>query len=244
MKSVVWYKPTRAQYVPGYIDMLKAPHLLIAGTTGSGKSVVLNGIIYSALAKLTPAEAGFCFIDPKGVELSMYKNLPHCIGYAIEAQDALDLLRMVENAMRDRFKALSAKGGKKSDDPHIYVVIDELADLMISDYAKPIKKTMQAILQLGRAVNIHIIAATQAPNRQIIPANLVLNFTNRIALRCLSSIESRQIINQAGAETLPQYGSFLYLSPSGVSRINSVPLIPDSALSARVAYWRTALRYA
>ena len=210
-----------------YKDILEAPHTLVAGTTGSGKSVVLNGIIRELMETKTPADASLILIDPKRVELSQYRDTTFCKAYTHEAEKAIDYLDSAISEMEDRFAAMEQAGAVKTDKYHIYIVIDELADLMISEQSRQIRLKLQKILQLGRAAGIHIIAATQAPNRQIIPANLVLNFTNRIALRCLSSIESRQIVNVSGAELLPQYGKGLYLSPKGMKRVD-IPLTPDN----------------
>ena len=211
-----------------YKDILNAPHTLIAGTTGSGKSVLLNGIIRELMETYIPEQKKLILIDPKRVELSQYKNTEFCTAYTSDYQTAITYLDNSIALIEDRYKAMERAGTKQTTQYHLYIIIDELADLMISPAAREIKLKMQKILQIGRAAGVHIIAATQAPNRKIIPAELVLNFTNRIALRCLSSIESRQIINISGAETLPKHGKGLYLSPDGVKRV-TIPLTPDNA---------------
>lgn len=208
-----------------YKDIIKAPHTLIAGTTGSGKSVCLNGIIRQLLTDNTPNTAEFIVIDPKRIELSKYKNIAKA--YIRESADVPGILDEVIAEVERRYIVMESEGVTDYDGKALYIIIDELADLMISPQNKQIKLKLQKILQIARAAKVHVIAATQAPNRQIIPANLVLNFTNRVALRCLSSIESRQIINQAGAENLPQYGQGLYLSPKGISTV-TIPLTPDN----------------
>ena len=208
-----------------YREIINAPHTLIAGTTGSGKSVVLNGIIREILLSHTDTTAELYMVDPKAVELWQYHNI--CKGYTEEAEEVPYMLDEVIEIMENRFKAMRDRGENLWSGSHIFIVIDELADLMISPQNKVIELKLQKILQKGRAARITIIAATQAPNRQIIPANLVLNFTNRLALRFVSAIESRQIVNQSGAELLPKYGKGIYLSPDGTKPV-TIPLTPSN----------------
>ena len=210
-----------------YKDIINAPHTLIAGTTGSGKSNVMNGIIRQIITDYTPQTAEMVMIDPKVVELIDYRNTAFCTAFESEAENVPALLDEVIDTMENRYHHMGEEHIKQYIGRKIFVIIDELADLMISPQSKSIKLKLQKILQKGRAADIHIIAATQAPNRQIIPANLILNFTNRLALRCVSSIESRQIINQAGAELLPQYGKGLYFSPKGLVTV-SIQLTEDN----------------
>lgn len=210
-----------------YKDIINAPHTLIAGTTGSGKSNVMNGIIRQIMTDYTPQTAEMVMIDPKVVELIDYRNTAFCTAFESEAENVPALLDEVIDTMETRYRLMGEEHIKQYSGRKIFVIVDELADLMISPQSKSIKLKLQKILQKGRAADIHIIAATQAPNRQIIPANLILNFTNRLALRCVSSIESRQIINQAGAELLPQYGKGLYFSPKGLVTV-SIQLTEDN----------------
>lgn len=211
-----------------YKDIINAPHTLIAGTTGSGKSNVMNGIIRQIMTDYSPAQAEMIMIDPKVIELIDYRNTAFCTAFESEAENVPTLLDEAIEIMETRYHNMAEEHTRQYSGKKVFVIIDELADLMISPQAKSIKLKLQKILQKGRAAEIHIIAATQAPNRQIIPANLILNFTNRLALRCLASIESRQIINIAGAELLPQYGKGLYLSPKGIVTA-SIPLTLDNA---------------
>lgn len=209
-----------------YKDIIAAPHTLIAGTTGSGKSNVLNGIIRQIMTDRTPQTARLYLIDPKRVELSVYKNTAFVDEYTADSLYALAILDKAIAEIERRYKVMELQGIRDFHGTDIYIIIDELADLMISPENKEIRRKLQKIEQIGRAAAVHVIAATQAPNRQIIPANIVLNFTNRLALRCLSGIESRQIINVAGAEELPRYGQGLYLSPDGIERVD-IPKTDD-----------------
>lgn len=202
-----------------YEYLMNAPHILIGGTTGSGKSVLLNGIICELMESSTASKTRLYLIDPKRVELYPYSKTEYCAGYSEEAEEVPALLDTLIDTINERFEDMRNDGLKEYGGTRIYVVIDELADLMISDNAKEIRTKLQKILQIGRAAGVHIIAATQAPNREVIPASLVLNFTDRIALRCLSSIESRQLINFAGAEKITGFGTALYLSSKGLDTI-------------------------
>ena len=231
--------PPSAAYCPWYKDIIEnATHLLIAGETGSGKSVVLNGIIHTALALYGPGDVSFCMIDPKIVELSPYKNLPHTVRYETEPEKVLALLQDIYAFMMKRYEEMDAKHIRKYQGAKLVVVIDELADLLLSPSGNAIKKEIVRLLQKGRAANIMMICATQAPSREILSPSLVLNMTNRIALHCANAIESRQIINEKGAENLPAHGSALYKAPNTpVTRINGIPFWSDEELNKRIEWW-------
>lgn len=217
-------------------DILTSPHTLIAGTTGSGKSVLLNSIISVFMSDFSVSNQLY-MIDPKRIELSQYKVLPHCTRYTSDVDEAISILDDVLYIVESRYKEMEKRNIRQYDGPHVYVIIDELADIMISPSAKAFKLKLQKILQIARASNIHVIACTQAPSRQIIPASIVLNFTNRVALRCLSAIESRQIITVSGAENLPQYGKALYLSPKrGIIPVD-ITMTPQSAIDDSIYEW-------
>lgn len=207
-------------------------HLLIAGTTGSGKSTLLNSLIYTILGN--PERCKFWMIDPKRVELALYKDLNIVEGYATESKQACIMLKNLIDEMEARYKVLEKKGLRncRYKLPHIYLVIDEIADLMLTA-KKQFQPLLQRILALGRAANITVIAATQIPNRKVIPAELACNFPQKIGLRCISPIESRQIIGQKGCEYLKKYGSGLWLSSDGIEQIN-IPLTSDSDLISRI----------
>ena len=211
-----------------YFKLVSAPHVLIAGATGSGKSTMIHGIINEILKQ----GGSVGLIDPKRVELSPYKNIAKF--YAVEIDSIKRWLDGVIQTMEDRY-AYMEKNGLRDKCPyqHLFVIIDELADLMVQD-KKGISARLQRITQLGRACNIHLIAATQAPDRTYtLPAPLKLNFTDRVALRCSDTIESKQIIGQKGAEMLPPYGFCIWKSPMEIDTF-SVPYISNNDIAQTV----------
>lgn len=217
-----------------YIDMLKQPHLLIAGATGSGKSVLVNGIIYNALYSF-PNEIQFILIDPKRVELSLYKPLPHTIRYASEPKDIVNALQLAMDITEKRYKQMQKHGMRKSTESHIYVIIDELADLMTTN-KKQVQPLLQRLCQIGRAANVHVIACTQCPLSTVIPTPIKVNFDSRVGLRTRSAQDSRNILGMSGLETLPRYGKCYYMRPEGTTQ-ERVTFFSDHDLQKRVKHW-------
>lgn len=219
---------------------LDTPHLLIAGTTGSGKSVLLNSLIYTAMQ----LGGTFFFIDLKRVELKRYKRLASNLGMATEPHQVDNVLDHAISIMEQRYKTMK---GVEGDDPHIYIVIDELADLIYSCPKSCLEKVVK-IGRLGRAAHVHLICATQDPSKKTLSAHLMQNFTTRIALRCFSPIESRQIIGDKGAENLPQYGYGLVRTSYGI-RKEEIPFTPEFDINALVRemsypkYFINAIKY-
>lgn len=202
-------------------DMLNSAHTLIAGTTGSGKSVALNALIASALA--LDSSYLYAFIDLKRVELKDYRGIANCIGYATEEPAALELLDLCVERMERRFRVMDREGVKETDAPHLYIIIDELADLAEN---REIFQRLVHIGRLGRAAHVHIIACTQDPSRRTLKAQFMQNISCALALRCRSDIESRQIVGVAGAEKLPRYGKGIFWDYRGIQKID-VPKFPD-----------------
>lgn len=201
--------------------LLQTGHTLIAGTTGSGKSVTLNTILASALWMFEDAQ--YAFIDLKRVELKDYKSLPSCLRYATDEEQAQALLADIIWRMEVRYEDMV---GKKSTSPHIYVVIDELADL-VED--KTILQQLIKIGRLGRAANIHLVMASQDPSRRTLRAQLMQNVTCALALRCRSDIESRQIVGVAGAEDLPKHGYGILWDADGIRKVK-IPMTDDDTI--------------
>ena len=216
------------------LRMLRGSHVLIAGATGSGKSVLINSIIYTMLV-FNPNQAQLILIDPKRVELVKYRKLPHTIAYETEPAQIVSVLKRSVLLMENRYKEMQRQRVTEYNGAKVYIVIDELADLMTTNQ-RQVMPLLQRIAQLGRAAKIHLICATQCPNRKVIPAELTLNFTDKVALRCDSAIESRQVIGCNGAEKLPLYGKAFYKSPGNVRPI-IVPYTDEIKLLERVEMW-------
>lgn len=227
--------PGGTRYSTLYYDMAQQPHLLIAGATGSGKSVVINGIIHALLANHSPATCGLILIDPKRVELVMYKHLPHTIAYASEPGEPARAMRQAIQIIETRYQSMQKRGLRKFSGGDVYVIIDELADLMTTD-RKTIQPLLQRICQIGRAAKVHVIAATQCPLTTVIPTAIKVNFDSRVGLRCRSGQDSRNILGQTGCENLPRYGQGYYMRPEGLDRWN-LPMVPDESINALIAYW-------
>ncbi len=232
------------------LDLAKAPHLLIAGATGSGKSVCLNTMILSMLYRFSPEEMRLILVDPKVVEFSVYKNIPHLVVPIITESDKVQAsLNWVIKEMEERYQLLSKVGarniasfnsrhcpdeGEMVDGnwiprklPFLVVVIDELADVMMTARAD-VEVSLARIAQLSRAVGIHMIIATQRPSVNVITGIIKANFPTRIAFQVTSQIDSRTILDSKGAEALLGRGDMLYSPPgaSGLQRIQG-PLITD-----------------
>ena len=216
---------------PVLADLASMPHLLIGGTTGSGKSVAINAMLMSILMRATPAEVRLILIDPKRVELSMYNGLPHLyVPVVTEPKQAASALAWSVSEMERRLKVLQVAGarnigvynamvqdGKGPEGaielPYLVIVIDELADLMMVA-AKEVEDSIVRIAQLARAAGIHLVVATQRPEANVVTGIIKANITNRIAFNVASSIDSRVILDQAGAEKLVGLGDMLFSIPS------------------------------
>lgn len=225
--------PTGSRYTL-YQNMLDQNHLLIAGATGSGKSVVINGILHTALYN-SPAAVQFILIDPKRVELIDYKKLPHTLRYASEPDTMIQALNYGLQLTEERYKHMQKRHMKKYPGAAVYIVIDELADLMTTD-KKHVQPLIQRIAQIGRAANIHIIAATQCPLSAVIPTPIKVNFDSRVALRTRSRQDSRNILDIPGCELLPRYGQGYYMTAENITLYN-IPMIPDRSRAELIKYW-------
>jgi len=213
-------------------DLTELPHLLIAGATGSGKSVCINNIILSILYKLNPETVKFIMIDPKRVELNIYNGIPHLlIPIVTDASQAIKVLNWSISEMEKRFKIFAEAGVRNLDGyneyvinmnndteplPYIIIVIDELADLMLSSPVKA-EESLCRLAQMTRATGIHLIIATQRPSVDIITGSIKVNFPSRIAFAVSTQVDSRTILDVNGAEKLLGNGDMLF-SPVGVSK--------------------------
>jgi S-DNA-T family DNA segregation ATPase FtsK/SpoIIIE len=202
-------------------DLTSMPHLLIAGTTGSGKSVCINTIIVSLLYRLSPELCKFILIDPKMLELSAYEGIPHLLSPVItDSKKATAALGWTVKEMNNRYKLMSKVGVRNIDGynakhklkmPYIVVVVDEMSDLMLVS-GKEIENYIQKLSQMARAAGIHIIMATQRPSVDVITGTIKANFPTRVSFQVSSKIDSRTILGEQGAEQLLGKGDMLFMS--------------------------------
>ena len=220
-------------------DLTSMPHLLIAGTTGSGKSVCINTIILSLLYRHTPEKCKFILIDPKMLELSTYEGVPHLLCPVItEAKKAASVLGWVVKEMESRYRLMTKEGVRNIDGynlkhklpmPYIVVVVDEMSDLMLVA-GKEIENYIQKLSQMARAAGIHIIMATQRPSVDVITGTIKANFPTRISFQVTSKIDSRTILGEQGAEQLLGKGDMLYMSSANrIVRIHA-PFVSDNEI--------------
>ena len=266
---------------PTVADLAKMPHLLIAGTTGSGKSVGINAMILSLLYKLSPEECRFIMIDPKMLELSIYEGIPHLLApVVIDPQKAVAALKWVVREMESRYEVMAKMGvrnisgfnakAKEARDtgevftrpvqtgydkdtgeptyeneiidmrhmPHIVVVIDEMADLMIVA-GKEIEALVQRLAQMARAAGIHLITATQRPSVDVITGTIKANFPTRISYMVTTKIDSRTILGEQGAEQLLGQGDLLYQASGGRLQRLHGPFVSDEEVESIVSYLKS-----
>lgn len=228
--------------IPVYVDVSAMPHILIAGATGSGKSVALNSLICSMLYCATPERVRFVMIDPKRVELAAYAGLPHMAApICTDTWEAIDLLRSICAMMDSRYKRLAKLGVRdvgQTDIPRVIVIIDELADLMLMS-RKTVEPLIVRIAQIGRAAGIHLIAATQKPLVSVITGLIQANMPCKLALQTASVNDSVRILGHKGAEKLVGRGDALLKLPDRVEEIRmqcAYTSLDD--VSAVVNYWR------
>ncbi len=234
--------------VPIVGDLFSMPHLLIAGTTGSGKSVCINTIILSLLYKYTPEKCNLILIDPKMLELSAYEGIPHLLCPVItEAKKATAALGWAVKEMESRYKLMTSVGVKNIDSynskhkrhmPYIVVIVDEMSDLMLIA-GKEIENYIQRLSQMARAAGIHIIMATQRPSVDVITGTIKANFPTRISFQVSSKIDSRTILGEQGAEQLLGKGDMLFMSSANrIIRIHG-PYVSESEIEKVNSFLRS-----
>ena len=211
---------------PVVSDLAGMPHLLIAGSTGSGKSVGLNTMICSLLYKATPADVRFLLIDPKRLELGIYEGIPHLLAPVVtDAKEASARLKWIVGKMDERYKQLQAKAVRNIEGynrevpaeeklPYWVVVVDELADLMMVS-AGEVQNSLVRLAQIARAVGIHLIVATQRPSVDVVTGLIKANFPTRIAFQVASKVDSRTVLDGNGAEQLLGRGDMIFVPPGG-----------------------------
>ncbi|MBI3474510.1 MAG: DNA translocase FtsK [Acidobacteria bacterium] len=242
-------------------DLAGMPHLLIAGSTGTGKSVCINAMIMSVLYKATPDQVRLVLVDPKRLELGNYEGIPHLLTPIItEPKLAANALRNAVREMERRLKLLAAKGVRNIDSynrlfddtpslfaeqspdegpiPYIIIIIDELADLMMLD-GNNVEESITRLAQMARAVGIHLVLATQRPSVDVITGLIKANFPARISFRVATKVDSRTILDANGAESLLGRGDMLYL-PSGSARVHRLhaPFVTEKEIAGVVEFWK------
>jgi DNA segregation ATPase FtsK/SpoIIIE, S-DNA-T family len=245
-------------------ELAAMPHLLIAGSTGTGKSVFINSLMMSILFKASPDDVKMVLVDPKRLELSLYENIPHLIAPVVtDPKIASNVLRNATKEMENRLKLLAQRGVRNIDQynrtfkkeqslslfdnveepqhkplPYLVIVIDELADLMMVD-TNNVEESITRLAQMARAVGIHLILATQRPSVDVITGLIKANFPARISFRVASKVDSRTILDSNGAESLLGRGDMLYL-PAGSARLHRIhgPLVTEEEISEVCEFWR------
>jgi S-DNA-T family DNA segregation ATPase FtsK/SpoIIIE len=243
-------------------DLAGMPHLLIAGSTGTGKSVAINAMIMSILYKATPDQVRLILVDPKRLELGNYEGVPHLYTPIItEPKVAANALRNAVREMERRLKLLASRGvrnidqynrlfdqggtpslfAEESDEqpiPYIVIVIDELADLMMLD-SHNVEESITRLAQMARAVGIHLVLATQRPSVDVITGLIKANFPARVSFRVATKVDSRTILDANGAEALLGKGDLLYL-PAGSARVHRLhaPYVTEKEIAAVVEFWK------
>ena len=245
-------------------ELAAMPHLLIAGSTGTGKSVFINSLMMSILFKASPDEVKMVLVDPKRLELSLYEHIPHLLAPVVtDPKVASNVLRNATREMENRLKLLAQRGVRNIDQynrtfkkdqslslfenleepehkplPYLVIVIDELADLMMVD-TNNVEESITRLAQMARAVGIHLILATQRPSVDVITGLIKANFPARISFRVASKVDSRTILDSNGSESLLGKGDMLYL-PAGSARLHRIhgPLVSEDEISAVCDFWR------
>ncbi len=244
---------------PVIVDLAKMPHLLIAGTTGSGKSVGINTMIMSLVFRLPPSQCRFIMVDPKMLELSVYDGIPHLLTPVVtDPKKAVVALKWAVREMETRYRAMSKLGVRNIEGfnaraaemaadtaitaedrvqplPYIVIIVDEMADLMLVA-GKDIEAAIQRLAQMARAAGIHLIMATQRPSVDVITGTIKANFPTRISFQVTSKIDSRTILGEAGAEQLLGQGDMLYMAGGGrITRVHG-PFVSDQEVERIVGF--------
>lgn len=227
------------------VNIKKAPHLLIAGATGGGKSVCLNTLLCSLLARCTPNTLRLVMVDTKKVELSAYNGIPHLLApIATDGETAVNYAKELNRIMRERWDILNASKVRNIDDlpqkyPHILFVVDELSDLILSK-KEEIEPLLISLSALGRAAGVHLVLATQRPTVNVVTGLLKANIPCRIALQTASIRDSMTILDHKGAEQLTGQGDAILKTPDKVEETRlQVAFISDKEIDKMTEWWKT-----
>lgn len=218
-----------------FADMLEQPHLLIAGASGSGKSVLLNGLV-CAILRHHPNEKQIILIDPKRTELNEYADMPHTLRHATNGGEIIAALDYALGITEARYKRMQRRRLRTFCGSDVYVIIEEFADLMTT-MKKQALPAVQRLCQIGRAARVHVILVTQCPLATIIPTAVKVNFTAICGLHTATRQQSRNILDMPGLELLPQYGQCIYQTPAGAWRYD-VPYTGCDEIETVTAFYR------
>lgn len=217
-------------------EMISGTHILIAGCSGSGKSVAINDLLYTMLLK-SPEDNLFCLIDLKRVELIDYADAPHTVAYIDKPEQVERALTGILRIIDERYTRMQEARQKKSTEAVLWVVIDEFADL-VSTCPRSCQNMIQRISQIGRAANVKLLLATQRPTRSdgILKGAIAVNLDTKLGLRTITAQDSRNIIQVNGCESLPDYG-YGIMQIKGRNKQIEIPLTPEEKIAERVQYW-------
>ena len=249
-------------------DLATMPHLLVAGQTGSGKSVMINTVIMSILLRATPDDVRFILVDPKAVEMALYRDIPHLLTpVIIDMKEAMNALKNATREMERRLQLLARHGCRNISQfnkyvertseegfqdisalelqklPYIVVIVDELADLMVQSGGQ-VEGSIQRLAQMARAVGIHLLLATQRPSVNVITGVIKANIPARLSFLLATRVDSRTILDSNGAESLLGQGDMLFLPPGGAGRMRRLhgPLVSEGEIEAVVTHWKELAR--
>lgn len=218
-----------------YDEIAHEAHIMIGGSTGSGKSVVEKGIIYNLVNNYTPDEVQLYFIDPKKVVLHRFALLPHVAGYADDDESAMVILDYLKITMDRRNKWCQDNDVEEYPGTAIYCFIDETADVIVRQGKDALRK-FQLLLQMARSANIHMVFCSQCVNRKLIPAEVQCNITCVVGLKTRKAIESRQLVDSDACMKLPRYGKCVLITPDGES-VRDVPMYEEVRYDFMKSYW-------
>lgn len=219
-----------------YKMAIDSPSCMVAGATGSGKSTTINGLLYTLCCQ-SPNDIGFVIIDLKKISLLDWEFVPHCLNYIRDVDKVPKIIEKFKQTMDNRYNVMLRDRVDKYIGKQLYLVIDEAADLI--DTCPNIIEDLKHISRLGRASGIHLIYATQSPDRKTIPSQLQQNIVFRLGLRCASPLESRQIVNVKGCESLPKYGEGILSSPDFMQPTKVVvPMVDPQIIKYVLDWWK------
>lgn len=235
-KHFTWQTPDEQSYPKIYQDMLSSLHVLIGGTTGSGKSTAINAMLYTALQRAPGDDPGcvrLVLIDPKYIELNRYKRLPHTIAHAATEGEWVQAMDAAMEIMDRRYMEMRAQELDLFNGGDMYIIIDEWLPIAAQ---KQCALRLRRLVSWGRPAKVHVVLATRTPYATVVPPEVLANLTSSLGLRTQRVKESRAIIGMEGCEKLPPYGRGYWHSPDGIEIVD-LPMCPQERIRARIKFW-------